>query len=120
MSTTTSRKSKTSSLKRRSNQVEWTIATSKSQYRPIIFSFSLSNWERIHPPYLTESRWNAYINKHIHLFERMPDGIDKILLASLCNGIHISHKSTPSIVQKSHTRRTSSKKRRTHATDVAT
>jgi hypothetical protein len=80
--------SKTSS-KKRSNAVEWSVKSSKLQFRSIIFSFILSNWELMPPPYVTETRWKKRIEPNLHYFGNLPNGIDRYLLGGICDGITI-------------------------------
>jgi hypothetical protein len=75
--------------KKRSNAVEWSVKSSKLQFRPIIFSFILSNWELMSPPFVTETRWKKRIEPNLHYFSHLPNGIDQYLVSGICDGMAI-------------------------------
>jgi hypothetical protein len=96
------RQSKQHSKKRpASSAIEWTVKETKLQFRPIIFSFILSNWEMIPPPIVTEHRWKKYVEPNLHNVARLPSGFDQYIAAGLMNGIKIRHTTQPKNKRKS-------------------
>ena len=76
--------------KKKSNEVEWSVVSNKTQYKPVILSFILSNWERYNGTVITESRWKK-AETYMQHFSNLPLN-ERYLLANLCTGLKIRKK----------------------------
>jgi hypothetical protein len=76
--------------RKKSNDVEWTVVSAKSHYKPVIVSFILSNWEKYNGSIITDYRLKK-TEPYMHHFSNLPFN-DRYLLASLCTGLKIRKK----------------------------
>jgi hypothetical protein len=79
-----------SKTKKKPNNVEWSVVSAKTHYKPVIFSFILSNWEKYNGALITERRIEK-TSPYMEYFKNMPFR-DRYLLASLCTNIKIKRK----------------------------
>lgn len=78
---------KTSASNKKKGPVEWSVVSKKTQYKQVVFSFILQNWEKYTGSFITESRLKK-AEPHMDHFSHLSFK-DRYLLATLCSGIKI-------------------------------